>query len=295
MYVDLLGKKRLKLGLHIHTTVSDGKLSPQEVARIYRNAGYDAIAITDHWKWNPSGEIEGLRIISGAEYNIGGQDSAASGVFHLVALGAAAQPPLNDKSITDPVAVIDAVHSVGGKVVLAHPAWSLNTATQFKELKGKAFATEIYNTVSGMHASNRPDSSAIVDLAANEGVAFPLLATDDAHYYDGDQCVSYIMLDVTDGKTSDADILQKIENGEFYATQGPEVHIFRKDDGTVEVKCTPVNLISFYSQKVWTIERNQRGEGITCAEYHPDKFEKWIRVEVTDANGNRGWSNVIML
>jgi hypothetical protein len=38
----------LKGCLHAHTTCSDGKLSPQEVANSYESKGYDFIAFTDH-------------------------------------------------------------------------------------------------------------------------------------------------------------------------------------------------------------------------------------------------------
>ena len=38
----------LMTDLHIHTTFSDGKISLEEVVRIYGEAGFDAIAITDH-------------------------------------------------------------------------------------------------------------------------------------------------------------------------------------------------------------------------------------------------------
>jgi histidinol phosphatase-like PHP family hydrolase len=38
----------LKGGLHIHTTCSDGKLTPQEAAEAYREKGFDFIAFTDH-------------------------------------------------------------------------------------------------------------------------------------------------------------------------------------------------------------------------------------------------------
>lgn len=38
----------LKGCLHAHTTCSDGKLAPQEVADIYAELGYDFIAFTDH-------------------------------------------------------------------------------------------------------------------------------------------------------------------------------------------------------------------------------------------------------
>ena len=48
MYTDMMGVKRLKVNLHQHTTCSDGRKTPQEAADIYRRAGYDLIAITDH-------------------------------------------------------------------------------------------------------------------------------------------------------------------------------------------------------------------------------------------------------
>jgi predicted metal-dependent phosphoesterase TrpH len=38
----------LKGCLHIHTTCSDGKLTPQRVADVYASLGYDFIAFTDH-------------------------------------------------------------------------------------------------------------------------------------------------------------------------------------------------------------------------------------------------------
>jgi hypothetical protein len=39
---------RLRGNLHTHTTLSDGTLTPEEVARRYREAGYDFLAFTDH-------------------------------------------------------------------------------------------------------------------------------------------------------------------------------------------------------------------------------------------------------
>jgi len=38
----------LKGSLHIHTTCSDGKFTPQEAADIYSELGFDFIAFTDH-------------------------------------------------------------------------------------------------------------------------------------------------------------------------------------------------------------------------------------------------------
>ena len=38
----------LKGALHIHTTCSDGELTPQEAADAYEERGFDFIAFTDH-------------------------------------------------------------------------------------------------------------------------------------------------------------------------------------------------------------------------------------------------------
>lgn len=38
----------LKGGLHVHTTCSDGKMTPQEAADAYQERGFDFIAFTDH-------------------------------------------------------------------------------------------------------------------------------------------------------------------------------------------------------------------------------------------------------
>ncbi len=38
----------LKGSLHIHTTCSDGEMTPQEVANAYAERGFDFIAFTDH-------------------------------------------------------------------------------------------------------------------------------------------------------------------------------------------------------------------------------------------------------
>ena len=39
----------LKCALHAHTTNSDGELAPDLLVRHYDWAGYDVLAITDHW------------------------------------------------------------------------------------------------------------------------------------------------------------------------------------------------------------------------------------------------------
>ena len=284
MYTDILGKKRYKINLHTHTTVSDGKKSPEEVARIYKNAGYDAIALTDHWRFGAEGEIEGLKIISGLEYNLP-DENTKDGLFHVVAIGMERDPHIpNDKTVTEQN-LIDVIHSVGGLAILAHPAWSLNTPEQILKFDGFD-ATEIYNSVSEAHMSRRPDSSLVVDMLGAQGCLMPLLAVDDTHYYDGDECRGFIMLaaDSLDQK----DVVSAIRDGKLYASQGPEVHLIREGDEFV-VKCSPASEIVFFSDAVWC-PRVFTGDGLTEARYTPRDFETFIRAEITDADGKRAWS-----
>lgn len=284
---DLFEKKRYKVNLHMHTTLSDGKKAPEEVLEIYRLAGYDAVALTDHWYYGSGGEYKGMTVLSGAEYNIGGAD-CRDGVYHIVGVGMTREPSVT--LTMNAQQLIDAIHAAGGLAELAHPAWSLNTPEQIMALRDVDY-TEIYNTVSGQHMSRRADSSLIVDQIAAQGRIYPLVADDDTHYYDGDECAAWIMVQAEDA--SPASLLSAIKEGSFYATQGPEIHLFREDDG-YSVRCSPCSEIIFHSNYVWS-PRVFTDSGITYAHYEPREKECFLRAEVVDSNGNHAWSNIIEL
>jgi len=150
-------------------------------------------------------------------------------------------------------------------------------------------ATEIYNSVSGVHMSRRADSSLIVDMLAMRGCCFPLIAADDAHYYDNDSCKSWIMVEAEDNAREY--LIPAIRNGRFYATQGPEIHLTREGDEFV-VTCSPVSEIVFHSNFVWS-RRVFEGNGLTEARYTLRPGECFIRAEVTDRDGKRAWSRII--
>ena len=290
MYTDKNGNTWYKIGLHTHTTLSDGHKTPEEMAKIYKNAGYDAVAITDHWKYFEETEIGGLKIIPGCEYNIGGGDTSEF-VMHIVGIGMESKPQL-DRETATAQEIIDAINSCGGMAVLAHPAWSLNTKDQIKALTGFSML-EIYNSVSDAHESYRPYSGYIVDALANDGVVFPLTATDDVHYYDGtDETKAFIMVKAKD--CSVKSIANAIECKDFYATQGPELYV-KKDGDKIIASCSGCSVIKFISNAAWAKNRVIRGENLKLAEYTPVDFEKWVRVEATDKDGNTAWSNIIVL
>ncbi len=304
MFTDLCGRRRLKINLHTHTTLSDGHKSPAECAAIYRAAGYDAIAITDHWVFTPAGEMEGLTIVSGCEYNITGV-SRADGVveiYHIVAIGCTEEPRVprsyeedgpGGLDIRDRArAIVRAIHEAGGLAVLAHPAWSLNTPDQMADIAGYD-ATEIYNSVSDWGMSDRPYSGLLVDEAAMRGLIVPLLATDDTHYYDGDECRGFIMVDAETVET--VGLCEAIRREAFYASSGPEIHLERLNETEVRLSCSPAVKIAFLSNGVWTAGRMVRGEDLTEAVYRIKPHETFLRAEVTDREGRMAYSNILRL
>lgn len=118
-----------------------------------------------------------------------------------------------------------------------------------------------------------------------------MLATDDAHYYDGtDATVAFVAVKCA----PDGDILSAIKRGDFYASQGPEVHLRREGD-RFTVDCSPVSEIIFDTNVSWAKGRAVRGEGLTHAEYTasatPGRLDRFLRVRVTDAEGRRAWTN----
>jgi hypothetical protein len=288
MYTDLLGNKRCKVNLHMHTSLSDGCLSPVDAARRYLENGYDAIALTDHWFYGHGGEMAGMTILPGVEYNVGGNDGAGA-VFHIVGVGMKREPTVSRHSSAQQL--IDAIRAAGGIAILAHPAWSLNTPEMILPLS-HVDATEIYNSVSDFGQSRRADSSLIVDMLACRGRFYPLVAADDTHYYEeGEACFSYIM--VRAEEPSAQALLRAIRAGDFYATQGPEVHLFPEGDGYT-VRCSPVSEIVFFSNLTWS-PRVFCGKELETAHYVPRAGERYLRVQVKDADGRLAWTNCIPL
>lgn len=289
MFTDPLGNTYYKVALHQHTTRSDGRADPAEVLARYKAAGYDAVALTDHWVFGDGAESDGLLIISGCEYNMGSAN-CMDDVMHIVGVGMERDPALVKEGLSRQD-VIDAICAAGGLAFLAHPAWSLNAPAELAALHGLS-AVEIYNTVSDVHNNfNRADSGYFIDLCANQGMILPLIATDDSHFYDGtDDCISFTMVRAKE-LTSSA-ILDAIRRGDCYASQGPWLSV-KHEENNIVIHCSPCSTIAAMSNRATVKGRIVRGEGLTSFVYTPEEDEAWIRVTIVDAEGRQAWSNII--
>ena len=279
-----------KGNLHCHTTLSDGLLSPESVIALYQGMGYDFLAITDHRKLSePTHKKDRMLVLSGIEmdYALPGES------LHLVGIG---MDPSYDpaKSIRlDPQVGIRQMRKHGGRVILAHPAWSLNTLSTLSSLRNIT-AAEIYNSISTYPwEGDRADSSIILDIAATHGAPYCFVASDDAHSYNGEAGRSFTMIQA-DELTQDA-LFAALDAGRFYASQGPCFEQISIDDSLLTVRCSPVETVIFYSNLSGT--RCVTCSGQTEATYdlscHSD--QTFVRCQIIDANGCSAWSNPILL
>ncbi len=284
-------KPFFKGNLHCHTTMSDGKLTPEECKAFYRSRGYDFLAVTDHRKTGEATHMEdGMLVLCGLEmdYNLPGE------TLHLVAVGVTDQIMQYDYS-RDPQKFIRLCNQLGGRVILAHPAWSLNTVSTISGLHGLC-AAEIYNSVSTYPWNgDRADSSNVLDAAAAHGAFYNFVASDDSHWYNGEAGRSFTMIQAEE--LTQESLFEAIEAGRFYCSQGPAIRQITLEDGKVTVECSPCERAIFYSNLAWTPGRCVSTSGLTTAEYtiHPENGETFVRVQIMDAEGRSAWSNPIIL
>lgn len=282
-------KRFYKGNLHTHTSRSDGVHSPEEVMREYAENGYDFLALTDHWKVGGEQRYQNMLVIPGVEYDF----TFAAQVLHVVAL-------LPDASCAKDIVrgatheeVIRRINECGGVPIAAHPAWSLNTPDFLANLSGVGIA-EVYNSLSDEpFNAQRGDASQILDVTAANGKVFRQVATDDAHFYRGEQCRSYIMLQAEELSVSG--ILSALRTGKFYASQGPRFLSAEVADGKLIVHTSPVSLCTFSSNKYWVAGRCRTGQGMTESIYEIQPGENFVRCTITDVNGKRAWLSPIVL
>ena len=286
-------KAFFKGNLHTHTSNSDGKRTPEEALEIYQAKGYDFIALTDHWKRTVDVPYlkDDMLVMTGTELDY----TLPAQVVHIVGVGVDESVLVKAARNGGVQSGIDAIRAAGGRAILAHPAWSLNTPEVIGSLRGIT-AAEVYNTVSGYPWNgDRADSTNILDIAAAQGHILNTVATDDTHFYTGEECSSYIMLQA-DSLTQE-NVLRALDEGAYYATRGPRFEQIEVTEDEIRVRCSEVSCVIFHSELNYVGDRSKQGEGITEAVYtiKRNRSEQYVRVILIDREGRRAWSNPIRI
>jgi hypothetical protein len=284
-------KPFFKGNLHCHTTMSDGKLTPEECKAFYHSRGYDFLAVTDHRKTGEATHVEdGMLVLCSMEmdYMLPGE------ALHLVGAGITDEIMQYDYS-RDPQKFIRLCNQLGGRVILAHPAWSLNTVTTISGLRGLC-AAEIYNSVSTYPWNgDRADSSNVLDAAAAHGCFLNAVASDDSHWYNGEagRCFTMVQAD----ELTQESLFEAMDAGRFYCSQGPQIRQLSLENKQIHVECSPAERVIFYSNLPWSANRCVTHSGMTEASYtaQPENGETFVRVQVMDNQGCSAWSNPIIL
>ena len=294
MYIDPKGGRWYKGNLHTHSTRSDGVLDFDEVVALYRQAGYDFLAVTDHWVPAETLEEPDFLLLAGCEYDAARQVpyGRRQRVIHydINGIGFTRPPQVEQDAGWDGQQIVDAIRAAGGLAFYNHPAWLRNRADDILPIEGLS-GIEIYNTFTGMAPHfTLPYSGHVVDELAFGGKLMPVLATDDPHFYQGEQLKSYILLRAA--SLSRADVMAALSRGDFLATQGPWL-CAQICQGQLHVECTPAVCIRAISDSWQSTQRE--GTGMTAMDFPLPEDASYIRVEVVDGQGRTAWSSPLAL
>ena len=286
--------------LHTHSNRSDGALPPEEVCRRYRAEGYDFLALTDHFIGRygyPITDTKPFRTsefttILGAELHSGAQSNGD--LWHILAVGLpsgfapSCSPDFKpvEGQETGPELAARAV-AAGAFVAVAHPSWSGLTFEDAMSVEA-AHAVEVYNHACS-EGADRADGWAMADLMASAGRQVFAIATDDAHFVQGDHFGAWMMVKAEEN-TPEA-LLAALKAGRFYATQGPELRGVELLEDRIRVTSTAVRAVIVQGHGCAAAAVD--GDAMTAAEVPLDKVGRsdWLRVTVIDAAGKRAWTN----
>ena len=311
-----------KGNLHTHTVLSDGKATAQQIAALYRKAGYHFLAITDHnvFQTYPQFSDERFLMLAGIELTPGfdrsdrelmeTMEAYQKGEFefkkarpslcqkidalcspHVIAVSRQESSVFWEAESCRLTGIQNMIDYAAGKdclSVVAHPTWSKLDTQTLLALHGHT-AIEVYN-----HASSPWEESSIHwDSVLDHGVRAFGMACDDTHE-PGDACGGYLMVRAA-SLTYDA-IIGALESGDYYSSCGPVIENFYFDGGNVGICCSKVKEIRFLTDnRFGRTYRAEKGSFLTHCTHKLLGNEQYVRAEIVDIEGRKAWTNPVFL
>jgi hypothetical protein len=292
---------------------------PDHLAMAYEGAGFDVLAVTDHWRLTQIPSTDRLLTIPSAEL---GWDirrpvyPRQSAEFLVYGIDHIPDDPGGDKAnwysnpdehyevrtFPDLTAGVRWADAQGAVVYVAHPYWNQLDLADIEEQSGFV-GLEVYNGSSDLE-TGRGDSSPWWDALLGKGRRVFGIGTDDQHYPLFDLGTGWTMLRVAE-RTQEA-VLGALRNGHSYFSNGPAIHHIEDLGHAVVVECSPARTIHLQMEEELglgvTVGRDGRRMGrilatdgtglITKALLEPTtETPRYRRVTVVDAAGRRAWSN----
>jgi hypothetical protein len=274
--------------LHCHSDRSDGLLPPETVAGRYAAAGYDFLAITDHFVSAfdfpitvPAAEFDGLRLIPGAELHA--PATSHGEWWHVLAVGLPLEFPRTGPAEHGP-ALARRAQAAGAFVAIAHPECSGLSERDATALSF-AHAVEVYNHTSALRTDRGGGWPWLERLWDQDGWQYPI-AVDDAHFHVDDAFGGWIW--VRAASPDPENLLPALKAGHLYASQGPSIHDVRLKDDGIEVDCSPVEAVFILGPGAQS--KYRLGRSLSHAAFEWPDTRSWLRIAVRDRQGKHAWT-----
>ena len=316
-------QKQYKANLHSHSTLSDGKLTPEELVKFYEKEGYSILAITDHEYpcVHKNLSSDKFLLITGYEAYIRPSKICLydkySAEIHLNLIaknpdnaGIVAYDPLYCKYMPLPKALmvphygeigsrkfsvpyiqsfINEANKAGYLVSLNHPCWSMQETAQLEHLDG-LWSCEVFNTGS-MVTSDYAENMPVYDFLLRHGKKIFCHGADDNHNKKpfGDlMCDSFKAWTMVMAESlSYTDVIAALEAGKFYASTGPQITHLEIKKGlknTVHIECTPASRITMHMTPKFTkVVYDSDGKNVVEADFKIPDDAPYVYFSVTGA------------
>lgn len=309
------GAKAYKANLHCHSTVSDGRFTPEELKEMYQEKGYSIIAYTDHGKLIPHDDLtdESFLALNGAEmawtdYNYTAQKDSPLYLERkctdhglIAPKGVTSLPkipyPANTRLLT-PENVNSARRlymDAGFFLTHNHPMWSLETYDDYMSYETPT-ALEIINYGSFLSGAHDHNEHIFEDMLMGGKRVF-CIATDDNHNKlakpDSFGAWTVVMArELEYGAVMDA-----LFAGSFYSSEGPEIkELYVDDKGKLHVVTSPAASIRIATDsRSRKLVANADGTPVTEGTLGLSPTYKYVRVVVTDEKGRKAFSNAYFI
>jgi predicted metal-dependent phosphoesterase TrpH len=289
----------LRCALHAHTTRSDGELSPEDLVALYERAGFDVLAITDHWLRTDAPSTDRLLVIPSSELSclLPGEPDG-----HLLAFGIDEDPLEFMRTRPDLSEAAAWVGEHGGVAYLAHPYWTGMPASGVSLADGVA-GIEVYNAGCELEVG-RGLSTVHWDDLLGRGTSCFGIASDDSHHAERDSGFAWVWTHVAE--RSAAAVVDSLASGRFYSSTGPMLDEVQVDEESVEVECSPCSRVTLCTGRkrgtsVSSGPTGYRYGGEILAESHDGEITRarlerparspYGRLELVDRYGRKAWTN----
>lgn len=326
----LFGSKNnfYKANLHCHSTLSDGRLSPEELKALYKSHGYSILALTDHEHLNNNSYLDDSDFLTITSCEIAIKEFQNEStlknfnmkVCHLNFYAKEQQNVYNffynskydhfsdverrslflnpEKDVERTYGgdgineLIKLANDNGFFVAYNHPRWSLENYREYSKYEG-LWGVEIYNSscnIGGLYEYNVN----VHDDMLRDGKRVFASSGDDNHNRIDDSCDTFVMVNAD--KLEYSAVIDSLLTGDFYTSNGPLISKIEVEDGKLYVSCSNAKRISYSTmgRRAACFNANEN-EVLNSAVFDIKDTDGYFRISVLDEFGRRADSQAYFL